>query len=66
MLCVCVSHLKFRFQPVQMYFGIIDQFQYHEKIRNVKLICLKMLVVAVWILSGCMQNDRAVSGIFLY
>ena len=32
-----------------MHFGIIDQIQCHEKIGNIKLICLKMLVVAVWI-----------------
>ena len=46
---LCVSHLKFSFQPVQMYFGIIDQLQCHEKIDNIGLICLRMLVVAVWI-----------------
>ena len=30
-----------------MYFGIIDQLQCHDKIGNIKLICLKILVVAV-------------------
>ena len=32
-----------------MYFGIIDQIQCHENIENNNLICLKMLVHAVWI-----------------
>ena len=46
---LCVFHLKFRFQSVQMYFGIIHQLQCHKKIGNIRLFCLKMLVVAVWI-----------------
>ena len=32
-----------------MHFGIISKLQCHEKIGNIKLICLKILVVAVWI-----------------
>ena len=32
-----------------MHFGIIEQLQCHKKIGNNKLICLKMLVLAVWI-----------------
>ena len=31
-----------------MHFGIIEQLQCHEKIGNNELICLKMLVIAVW------------------
>ena len=29
--------------------SIIEQLQWHKKTGNIKLICLKMLVVAVWI-----------------
>ena len=43
---VCVSHLNFRFQPVQMYFGTNFNAQ---KMGNIGLICLKMLMVTVWI-----------------
>ena len=46
---LCLSHLKFRFQPAQMYFGIIDQLQCHEKIGNIRLICLRMHVGAICI-----------------
>ena len=46
---LCVSNLKLRFQPVHMHFGIIEQLQCHEKIGNNKFICLKMLVLAVYI-----------------
>ena len=42
-------HFEFRFQTVHMHFGIIDQLQCHENIGNNKLICLKILVLAVWI-----------------
>ena len=46
--------------------SIIDQLQCHEKIGNSRLICLKMLVVAVWIpvcvsvkyLSIWISNDK--------
>ena len=44
-----ISHFEFRFQTVHMHFGIIDQIQCHENIGNNALICLKILVVAVWI-----------------
>ena len=43
------GHFEFRFQTVHMYFGLIDKIQCHEKIANIKLISLKMLVIAVWI-----------------
>ena len=46
---ISVGHFEFRFQTVHMYFGIIHQLQCHKKIGNIKFICLKMLVVAVWI-----------------
>ena len=42
-----VIYFEFRFQTVHMHFGIIEQLQCHEKIGNNKLICLKMLVLAV-------------------
>ena len=44
-----VIHFEFRFQTVHMHFGIIYQLQCHENIENNKLICLKILVCAVWI-----------------
>ena len=44
-----VIHFEFRFQTVHMHFGIIYQLQCHENIGNNKLICLKILVCAVWI-----------------
>ena len=56
-------HFEFRFQTGHMHFGIIDQLQCHENIRNNGLICLKMLVLAVYILvwmyakqQGCEWN----------
>ena len=41
---LCVSHLKFRFQPVQ-----ITNFNAIKKIGNIRFICLKMLVIGIWI-----------------
>ena len=40
---ISVGHFKFRYQTVHMYFGIIPQLQFHERIGNVGLICLKCL-----------------------
>ena len=44
-----VIHFEFRFQTVHMHFGIIEQLQCHGKTGNNESICLKMLVLAVWI-----------------